>query len=129
MLARMNEDDAATEASTVRIEREFDADAGRLWEAIADPDQLREWWDADIPASPGADGVANEPDGAAYIHVEEVDPPRRLVFRWASELDAPTRVELDVESTESGSRLVVTERPVPNGEHVATMSARVLAGV
>ncbi len=115
----------------VRIEREFGADADRLWDAIADPDQLSEWWggDVDIPMESGTDGEASTGRGPAYIDVEEVDPPHRLVFRWATEVDAPTRVELDVEPTESGSRLTVTEMPVPPGVAVANLDVRALATI
>lgn len=124
-------DDQPASDDVVRVEREFDADADRLWEAIADPDQLSEWWggDVSVPIEPGADGEASTERGPAYIHVEEVDPPHRLVFRWATELDVPTRVELDVESTESGSRLTVTEMPVSPGVAVASAHASASASV
>jgi hypothetical protein len=51
-------------------------------------------------------------------------PGERLVFRWVSFADEPSRVEIDVVRTLVGSRVTVTETPLR-----ATAMAGSLAGV
>jgi len=79
---------------TLTLDAEFDASAERVWQLWADPRQLERWWGP--PTSPatftahdlrpggrveyhmtGPEG--DQPHG--YWEVDEVDPPRRLVFR------------------------------------------------
>lgn len=111
------------------VDREFGCSADDLWEALIDPETLGEWMggEADVQPEPGYEGTVDLPPeegGRHVVYVEEVERGRRLRFRWASQESAPSQVTFDVETTESGSRLIVTELQVPPGLAVARFSAQ-----
>jgi uncharacterized protein YndB with AHSA1/START domain len=79
---------------TITIEAEFDASPERVWQLWADPRQLERWWGP--PTYPATFDVHDlRPGGRVEYHmtgpegdqprgfweVDEVEPPRRLVFR------------------------------------------------
>jgi uncharacterized protein YndB with AHSA1/START domain len=81
---------------------EFDAPQERVWKAITDPAELSRWFghQTELDLRPGGDGAMIwENHGRFAVRVEEVEPPRRLVWSWVHEPgvafdDAPsTRVE------------------------------------
>lgn len=99
-----------------RITRTVDLDASTddVWRALTEPELLGEWLDAvvELDVRPGGEGIITEPDGAVRrAWVDEVDPARRLALRWrpADGSGPESRVELDLETTASGTRVVVTE--------------------
>ena len=48
-----------------------------------------------------------------FRSVEEADAPRRLVFWWSAPDEDATRVEIDLDETDDGTRVRVTEsRPL-----------------
>jgi uncharacterized protein YndB with AHSA1/START domain len=102
----------------VRLERRLDHSVERVWRAITEPEELRQW-------SPGVPRWELEPgnvftseDAEGTGRIVEVDPPRLLAYEW--ERDA-FRFELHPDG--DGCRLVFT--------HVlddATLGERTAAG-
>lgn len=99
-----------------RIEREIvvDVPAQRVWNALVDPQELRLWFGEPlaIELRPGG-RVRVEGGDRRFGVVEEVDAPRRLVFRWWP--DRPftvaegSRVEVTVEREGDRTRLRIAE--------------------
>jgi uncharacterized protein YndB with AHSA1/START domain len=78
-----------------------------VWRSLAEPGWLGE--DARIELHPAGEVAAGERSG----FVEEADAPRRLVFWWSLPGEEASRVELDLEEAEDGTRVRVTEsRPL-----------------
>lgn len=103
----------------VTTERDLDADPATVWEAISEPDRLGQWLDAavDVDISEGSEGTIVFGDGEepAVVLVETVEEGERLVFRWASTVDAPTEVSIELEPITTGTRVRVIERVIPQG--------------
>jgi len=92
---------------TVERELSVPEEAEEVWRSLAHPDWLGE--DATIELCEAGDVRAGERDG----FVEEVEAPRRLVFWWSAPGEEATRVEIDLDETEDGTRVRVTEsRPL-----------------
>jgi uncharacterized protein YndB with AHSA1/START domain len=81
-------------ARTLTLDAEFDASPERVWQLWADPRQLERWWGP--PTYPATmDSHDLRPGGRVEYHmtgpegdepkgfweIDEVEPPRRLVFR------------------------------------------------
>lgn len=78
-----------------------------VWRTLAEPGWLGH--DAQIELHPAGEVRAGERSG----FVEEADEPRRLVFWWSAPDEETSRVELDLEETDEGTRVRVTEsRPL-----------------
>ena len=78
-----------------------------VWRSLARPEWLGP--DAAIDPRPAGDVRAGEREG----FVEEADPPRRLVFWWGAPGEESSRVELELDEVEEGTRVRVTEsRPL-----------------
>jgi uncharacterized protein YndB with AHSA1/START domain len=90
-----------------------------VWHSLAEPTWLGE--DASIELEPAGEVRAGERSG----FVEEADEPRRLVFWWSAPDDEESsRVELDLDEVEGGTRVRVTEsRPL----EILTLRGRDLA--
>ena len=77
------------------------------WQAVIESGWLGEA--AQLDPTPGGDVTA----GGRTGFVEEVDAPRRLSFWWAADGQDATRVEVELEETERGTRVRVVEtRPL-----------------
>jgi uncharacterized protein YndB with AHSA1/START domain len=82
-----------------------------VWEALTDPERLREWfaneveWDGDELVYRWDDGDERR------ARIEEALEPRRLGFRWRDGDDEETEVLFELEEAEEGTRLTVTEGP------------------
>jgi uncharacterized protein YndB with AHSA1/START domain len=91
------------------------ASAEETWDALTDPRRLADWLadGAELDLRPGGElavSVDGEQRGGFF---EEVDSPRRLVFWWGPEGDEPTRVEIELEPDDDGTRVrVVESRPL-----------------
>ena len=102
----------------VQVERtvDLDAPAAEVWTALTDDGALSDWFGAEVTldAVPGGGGRFEEPDGEVrHALVEDVDPGRRLSFRWWAEDDDEgpiTSVTFELTEVEGLTRLVVTER-------------------
>jgi uncharacterized protein YndB with AHSA1/START domain len=79
----------------------------RAWELLTDQAALREWLaeDAELEPEPGGAVRADDREGV----VEDVDPGRRLTFRWDDGEDA-SRVEWTLDEVPGGTRVTVLER-------------------
>jgi uncharacterized protein YndB with AHSA1/START domain len=78
-----------------------------VWRSLDEPAWLGE--DASIELRPDGEVRAGERTG----WVEEVDEEHRLVFWWSEPGEDATRVELELEPTDDGTRLQVVEsRPL-----------------
>jgi uncharacterized protein YndB with AHSA1/START domain len=76
-----------------RREIEVEATPEQVWEAIATEEGREDW--------------LQEPD--REVHIEVVEEPSRLVWRWAGEQQAATRVEFQIVAAPAGARVIVTE--------------------
>ena len=91
------------------VERELTVpeDIDEVWQLLAEPKWLGE--DATIDLREAGEVRAGERTG----FVEEVDEPRRLTFWWSAPGEESTRVELELEKTDAGTHIRVTEsRPL-----------------
>src|SRR5262245_3612371 len=107
------------------VEREImvPAPPGLVWPAVAESAGVSAWFGADVEwdARPGGRGVFRWPDGGERAAlVEEVEPGRRLAFRWlpfertaagAVVTRPATRVEITLDAVPGGTRVRVVERP------------------
>ena len=105
---------------------ELEAPVDDVWEAVTTPALLSGWLEGavDLDVRPGGEGTIVEPDGAVRrAHVEEVEPARRLALQWWPEdgSSPASRVELDLEATPAGTRILVTETVLT--ESFITMSS------
>jgi uncharacterized protein YndB with AHSA1/START domain len=74
------------------IERTFNASADRIWKAISDKDQMKQWY-FDIAAFKPQPGFEFEfegktPDGVCYLHkckVIDAVPGKKLKYSWRYE--------------------------------------------
>lgn len=111
----------------------------RVWEALADPEQLSAWFgaEASIEVRPRGRATFRWPDGTERgAVVESVEEPRLLVFRWlpferagrrTTRPLAARRVRITLEPHEGGTLLTVAETapshapdPPPIGASSAT---------
>jgi uncharacterized protein YndB with AHSA1/START domain len=89
-----------------------------VWRSLAEPAWLGE--DASIELEPAGEVRAGERSG----FVEEAEEPNRLVFWWSAPDEEASRVELDLEETDEGTLVRVTEsRPL----EILTLRGRELA--
>ncbi|MGI8750798.1 MAG: SRPBCC family protein [Acidimicrobiales bacterium] len=94
--------------------------AESLWDAITDPADVAAWFGSTVEweLRPGAPARFDGHDGSRRRGlVTEVQPGRRLSFRWWNDSDGPhtaseVTYDLDPDPDGDGTRLVVTERPV-----------------
>ena len=92
---------------TVERELTVPEEAEEVWRSLAEPEWLGE--DATIELREAGEVRTGERDG----FVEEADAPRRLVFWWSAPGEEATRVEIDLEELDDGTRVRVTEsRPL-----------------
>ena len=104
------------------IERELTLPAPleTVWEALTDPDWLREWLadEAELQLRPGGDARFRIGEDTRTGWVEEVTPPAdgaagRLAFWWEQEGEPASRVALELTPADDGTRLrVVESRPL-----------------
>jgi uncharacterized protein YndB with AHSA1/START domain len=91
------------------------ASAEDTWEALTEPERLADWLaeDAELELRPGGELTVRVDDEERSGFFEEVEPPRRLVFWWGPDGEEPTRVEIELEPVDDGTRVLVVEsRPL-----------------
>ena len=105
----------------VHREVELPAPPDRVWSALTEADELSVWFGAEVTLDPRRGGrlAARWPDGRERTGVvEEVEPGRRLAFRWLPFerhpggevlVLGPGRVAFDLEPVPGGTRLSVWE--------------------
>jgi uncharacterized protein YndB with AHSA1/START domain len=106
-----------------RVQRrvELPVSPEEVWPALSEGRRLSDWFGADISmdARPGGKVTFRWPDGRERgAVVENVDPGRRLAFRWLpferwpqgeTVVMGPGRVELELAPAGEGSLLTVSE--------------------
>ena len=117
---------APRDAGTIRIERVIAAAPERVYRALTDPWQLRDWWHMDggdaqwtMDLRAGAHWRASGPDagrGACTVLGETVhaEPPRSFACAWRETRSAPeaareSSVRYDVEPSRAGAMVRITE--------------------
>jgi uncharacterized protein YndB with AHSA1/START domain len=103
---------------TIEKDIVIEAPADVVWRIITEPEQIAQWfWPVQIDLQPGGAGTFSfEKDEHGQFVIEEVDPPRKLSWRWAhAEGETPRAgnsvlVEFSLSSEGSDrTRLSVTE--------------------
>ena len=102
---------------TVSVRREVVLEAAReeVWAALTEADRLAQWFanEVELELVPGGEGTFRWTNGEERrAVVEDVDPGRRLAFRWLDEEGHETSVELTLSEAEDGTRLTVEETAV-----------------
>ncbi len=96
---------------TIEKVLDFKASPAEVWSAITEPEELSKWFGhrTELDLRPGGEGAMIWDNHGRYaVRVEEVDPPRRLVWSWVHEPDVPfdevpsTRVEWSLTPREDG---------------------------
>ena len=83
-----------------------------VWEALTDPERLKEWFATEVERV-GDTFVYRWGDGEVRrATIEEADEPRRLGFRWTDgDGGDESRVLFELEEADDGTRLTITEEP------------------
>ena len=115
-----------TSTDSVHRSVEIATDPGDTWELLVDDDERAAWFGGDttLDPTPGGAGHFTDPDGTRRTAVvESVEPERRLSWTWWEDDDptAPSRVDVALTPTPSGTRIDVVESPL-----VPTASASAL---
>ena len=95
---------------TVYRELDLPCSPSEAWEQVIDPSWLGD--DGELPTTPGSDGWISEGDDIRYLIVEEVDEESRLVYRWATFAEEPSRVEIELTPIPDGTRISISESPI-----------------
>ena len=116
------------------VERILTLAAGgdRVWDAVECGAWLGD--DAMIDPRPGGDGWVRDGGRLRHLVIEDIEPGRRLVFRWwALDPDGvgpASRVHIELEPSEEEpdhTRVVVVEAPLVGGGGVPDASPQALA--
>ncbi len=102
----------------VRRETVFDAEREEVWDALTDPERLREWFanDVDLDLRPGGAGTFRWDDGSVrYARVERVDEQRELEFEWWDDDGGASVVSISLADSDDGTRVTVVESPAAAG--------------
>ncbi len=87
-----------------------------VWEEVADPERLGDWFGAEVDGeiAPGEPVRFTSPDGnERRAVVERVEPERRLTFRWLPVDDEEaSRVDITLDEIPDGTILRVVERQI-----------------
>ena len=91
----------------------LDAPPDEVWDAVTSPEQLAEWFGADVVGdlAPGEVVRFTSDDGTVRrAFIERMDEPRELCWRWLpSATEPPSRVDITIAPRGDGSVLRVTE--------------------
>ena len=96
----------------VKREIVLPAEPDEVWSALTEPERLEEWFanDVELDPQPGGEGRFRWDDGEErHAVVEEADPGRRFAFTWDESPDRTSRVAIELEEVDGGTRVVVTE--------------------
>jgi uncharacterized protein YndB with AHSA1/START domain len=94
----------------VRLTRRYDAAPAEVWRALTEPESVARWLGrpTDVELSPGgAFGVELPGDGRVAGRIRTLEPGRVLELDWRRDGEDASRVRFEVESTTTGTVLVV----------------------
>jgi hypothetical protein len=80
------------------------------WDHVLDPSWLGD--DGEVDVHEGGEGWVRDGDDTKYLLVEEVIDEERFVYRWASFVDEPSRVEIEFSPISEGTRIEIIESPL-----------------
>jgi uncharacterized protein YndB with AHSA1/START domain len=98
----------------MEVEREIvvPAPAEEVWAALTEAERLEEWFANEVELDPteGGEGRFRWDDGdERRAVVVEAVPERRFVFDWDESPGSTSRVAIELEPVEDGTRVRVTE--------------------
>jgi len=103
------------EKQQVIVERTYDVSPGRLWEAITDPEQMKQWYlpVEEFRPEPGFEtAFDHHARGKVFPHVwkvTEVIPNEKISYDWRYPgFPGNSRVTFELISDENGTRIKVT---------------------
>lgn len=112
----------------------FPVSVDHLWELLTDPSSVTSWFGSSVEweLAPGGALRITDEYGRRVGRVESVTPPHRLRFQWWPESNDGdvTEVTYDLEPTEDGTQLTITEAPRQSERrrHIPERDAPVGAG-
>jgi uncharacterized protein YndB with AHSA1/START domain len=118
----------ARPAHSVRVSRRIGAPPERVFDAWLDPQSLSVWMcpgattRAEATLEPRVGGrfrIVMHGEGKTYEHTGEyqvIERPRRLVFTWASAFAGETRVSVEFEPADGGTKLTLTHEGFVDAE-------------
>ncbi|HWD96041.1 MAG TPA: SRPBCC domain-containing protein [Acidimicrobiales bacterium] len=80
------------------------------WDHVLDPSWLGD--DGEVDVHEGGEGWVRDGDDTKFLLVEEVIDEERFVYRWASFVDEPSRVEIEFSPISEGTRIEIIESPL-----------------
>jgi uncharacterized protein YndB with AHSA1/START domain len=108
--------------ASVRFERQYDASAKEVWDALTQPAPMSRWLGAEvtIQAEPGGAVQLRWPGGEQMTGtILRCIPPRLLEYSWKeSEEEPESVVTFEVSPAGSGALLVLEHRRIDPGEIV-----------
>jgi uncharacterized protein YndB with AHSA1/START domain len=118
----------------VHREVTFPVSADRLWELVTEPSSLTAWfgWHVEWELAPGGDArFEDELEGVRDGRVEDVLPCRHLRFQWWPESDPSSASEVvyELEPTDGGTRLTITEEPVAHARRAGAADSTALVTI
>jgi uncharacterized protein YndB with AHSA1/START domain len=126
-----------TDATTLKIERTFQAPAEAVFDAWTSPEVMRRWFhgehawqtphaEVDLRLGGAVRVVMRDPDKGLDHggggHYTEIDSPRRLAFTWTwdDEPDRETLLELDFEEVDGATKVTLTHSGLRDHEVVVS---------
>jgi uncharacterized protein YndB with AHSA1/START domain len=105
------------------------AEPDEAWALLTRPDDLAAWLGREvaIDPTPGAAGTVVDHDGTRrQLVIDAVETGRRLAWRWWTDDDSPSRVEITLTPTDTGTEVRVVEAllPAPTGAPTPQACAR-----
>lgn len=79
-----------------------------VWERVVDGDLAEEWMG--VRVEPRRGGKVVVPGRDTIGTVEEVEAGRSITWSWREPDGDPSQVTIEIEPTDSGSRVTITER-------------------
>jgi hypothetical protein len=85
----------------LRFERRLEHSIDRVWRAVTEPDELRQWFVSEVPWTPTAGEVFEA--GGETGRITALDPPHLIAWTWGVE-----RYSFELAPQGDGCRLVFT---------------------
>ncbi|WP_158057831.1 SRPBCC domain-containing protein [Halorussus halophilus] len=98
------------DAYEARFERVLDHPVEKVWEALSDPEHLREWLDVvEFEGEPGGEFVTeHDEDVFAEDRILRIEPPTLLEHTWWEEMNPDGVVRWELDSHPDGCFLTLT---------------------